>query len=140
MKGLFSFWVLNQTNTFQPHCKEDIFQLQFIFSWKFDHRGWNRMYWLHPQWFSFLFLFWFIFCFIANFKVCPCLYRTILTIKFTHQIYRYFLWLDIFTDSIYWYFLWSKIIHPLKVHWFRKQCLQKYIPCFLKLTANVSYG
>ena len=42
------------------------------------------MYWLHPQWFSFLFLFWFIFCCIANLKAHSCLYWTILN----HQIYK----------------------------------------------------
>ena len=30
---------------------------------------------------------------ILNYKVRPCHYRTILTIKFTHHMYWYFLWL-----------------------------------------------
>ena len=34
-------------------------------------------------------------------KVHPCLYQITLTLKFTGQIYRYFLWLEIFTYQIY---------------------------------------
>ena len=43
---------------------------------------------------------------VQTLKVRPCFYRIILKIKFTGQIYRYFLWLEIFTDQIYQYFLW----------------------------------
>ena len=44
-----------------------------------------------------------------NCKSCPCLYRTISTIKFTGQIYLYFLWFNIFTDQIY-YFFFNKLV------------------------------
>ena len=43
---------------------------------------------------------------VQTLKVCPCFYRTILKIKFTDLIYRYFLWLDIFTDQIYQFLSW----------------------------------
>ena len=39
-------------------------------------------------------------------KALPCLYWTIITVKFTGKIYQYFLRLEIFTDKIYQYFLW----------------------------------
>ena len=39
-------------------------------------------------------------------KVRPCLYLKILTIKFTRQIYLYFLWFVIFNDQIFQCFSW----------------------------------
>ena len=40
----------------------------------------------------------------------PCLYQTILTIRFACQIYQYFWWLESFADQIYRYFSWLNFL------------------------------
>ena len=45
----------------------------------------------------------------AFFRFVHVFYQKISILKFTHYLYQYFLWLEIFTDQIYLYFLWIRI-------------------------------